>query len=150
MSRRWRFLALQDLPEGGRDRCWRLGSQRSGPEFLAEDVHDHQDVLEIAAGLRREVREVGHPAIVDVRGGEMPLPEVRFLLRYKTLATRPIRIAIGAKKLPDCVFLVVHFVDDLVRDILLISPEVFKNFLPRRVVELSGCVVDALCHDTRL
>ena len=36
------------------------------PKLLAEDVENHQDVLELSAWLRREVGQVGHPAIVDV------------------------------------------------------------------------------------
>jgi hypothetical protein len=39
--------------------------QRPSEELLAEDVEDHQDALDLAAGLRRQV---GHPTIVDVRG----------------------------------------------------------------------------------
>ena len=65
--RRW-LLALEDLLECLRHDYRSLGPKRPCPELFAEDVEHRQDVLELSAGLRCEVRKVGHPPIVDVRG----------------------------------------------------------------------------------
>ena len=142
-----RVLPVQDLAEGRQNRFGRLVLQRSSEELLAEDVEDDEDVLvgHVAAidalggnaGLRRQIGQIGHPAVVEVDGRDAPFPQVRGLQHRRALGLGVPESPRVSEDLP--VGLSLHILlDGLVIHALAVVFEVRIDLVGAGVVELLG------------